>query len=254
MKRLIVFSLFMLLHSALYANQSNAANKTIIEKDELIIKLDSYFTQYKMIVKNPNSVEKLFLLDRKISNTISTFVKSHRELNYSNLMKKKYEEIGLWVGHYSELIEYSGKLLAEAHELNPNSKYRKFTLFTTILDEDGDMPNINQAKLYIKEFPEGPYIVTVHSILATFYSDYYKVMKNLLENHPLKHGIKYDCFKPFFSKRPYKEQMKTAQQNGIKYYSKAANASKNKKTATYYNKEKDKLKDGTTYGWRWCGD
>lgn len=254
MKHLIVFSIFILLHSASFANQSYITDKTIIEKEELINKLDSYLMQYKIINKNSDSVEKLFLLDKKISNTINKFVKSHRELNYRNLMKKKYEKIGLGVGHYSELIEYSGKLLSEAHKLNPNSAFRKFTLFTTILGENGDMPNVNKAHLYMKEFPNGPYIVKVYSILATFYSDYYQVMKRLVENHPLKHGIKYDCFEPYFSKQPYKEQMKAAQQNGIKYYNKAENASKNSRIATYYNKEKNELKDGSTFGWHWCGD
>jgi hypothetical protein len=75
--------------------------------------------------------------------------------------------IGLDIGHYSDALGYSGKLLVEAHERNPNSPYRKYTLFTTILGEGtshglGEMPNISQAELYLKEFPNGPYVENVY--------------------------------------------------------------------------------------------
>ena len=46
--------------------------------------------------------------------------------------KKEYELIGLSIGHYSDAIEYSGKLLYDAHKIDPNSPYRRYTLFSMV--------------------------------------------------------------------------------------------------------------------------
>ena len=61
-------------------------------------------------------------------------------------------------------------MLAEAHRKNPTSEFRRFTLFAAILGErpahgPGEMPDIEAARQYLKEFPEGPFAGDVAIIL-----------------------------------------------------------------------------------------
>lgn len=77
-------------------------------------------------------------------------------------------------------LRYDGTLLRQAHKLNPNSEYRRYTLFAEIGWEAGSwgMPDIKAAHRYEKEFPNGPFIEDVISIIARFYKDLYMVLRD----------------------------------------------------------------------------
>ena len=86
--------------------------------------------------------------------------------------------IGVSVEHYSVTFSYSGKLLAEAHRIDPNSGFRSHTLFSTVLDysdptDDWDLPNFNAARAYLREFPKGPFAPDAAMVLAGAYKDAY---------------------------------------------------------------------------------
>lgn len=255
--------LFFLLHGSSTATEAHQVINHVDEHKIFIEKLDNYVEKYKKINKNSESVKQLFLLDTLINQTIRDFVKSHRNFNHQEYWKKEYRLIGVDVGHYSEQFEYSRKLLVEVHKLNPNSKYREYSLHTTIVGEIdpsglGMMPNIEKANQYIVEFPNGPYIDKVYYILATFYDDYYKVMKYLVSGKPLGGYYKEECFQPYFSNQSYNEQMLFAQKKGIEFYKKAAVAySKkyDKDVSYYFNEEISNMKKGSgSLGWHWCAD
>jgi hypothetical protein len=51
----------------------------------------------------------------------------------------------------------------------------------------GEMPDVKVARRYLKEFPEGPFARAAAIILGDFYSDPYKVIRNLQQKQPLDH-------------------------------------------------------------------
>ena len=71
-------------------------------------------------------------------------------------------------------LEYTEILLVKAHEMDPRSKYREYTLFSQIMGIRpegglGEMPNIKVAYQYAKEFPKGPFISNVYLIIAKIF-------------------------------------------------------------------------------------
>jgi hypothetical protein len=49
--------------------------------------------------------------------------------------RPEYADLGISVGHYSDALEYSGQLLAEAYHLNPQSPYRRYTLYSAVVGD-----------------------------------------------------------------------------------------------------------------------
>lgn len=129
--------------------------------------------------------------------------------------QKDYEEIGLYVEHYGGALAYTGKLLSEARARNPDSPYRKYTLFAIV---EGDriqngfpgVPLVQRAELYLKEFPEGPYAADVHALVGFHYDDLAKVLRNLIEDEKDAKDYKYECFAPDITKEPYADQLQHA--------------------------------------------
>jgi hypothetical protein len=66
------------------------------------------------------------------------------------------------------------------HKINPRSPSRSFTLYSTVFpkgEDVGDIPNVEAARAYLREFPEGPFASDVYVDLAHFRDDLYKVSK-----------------------------------------------------------------------------
>ena len=121
-------------------------------------------------------------------------------------LKVGYESIGVHAGLFErDFLIYSGELLTEAHSNDPNSPFRSHTLYSTILGREGrrstDMPSPDAAEAYVNEFPQGPFIVEVHLILAGFYDDLYKVLT--LEEDGRRIAYKYDCYKAYLTVDPF---------------------------------------------------
>jgi len=87
-------------------------------------RLDRILDEYKALPESTD-VRRLVELDRELTALAEEIQKDDREGKSAKMWKEEYEEIGIYVGHYSGQIGYSGKLLVEAHVANPNSPYRE---------------------------------------------------------------------------------------------------------------------------------
>lgn len=173
--------------------------------------------------------------------------------------RKELLEVGLYIGHYTDELGYSGKLLVEAHKINPHSPYRSHTLFTTILGSTtshglGVMPDLNQAELYLDEFGDGPYVGEVYAIFGYFYDDLAKSLIILIEEGERGLDYKSDCFWPYITKEPYPEQLRRAEALTIDYLSKAIAISRPEKADKYKLIISDVRKGESFRGWHWCAD
>ncbi|HXC51481.1 MAG TPA: hypothetical protein VN634_11390 [Candidatus Limnocylindrales bacterium] len=82
---------------------------------------------------------------------------------------------GTYVGHYATL-GYTGKLLGEAHRIDPRSPLRASTLYSTVErypDEmkESETPDLPSAIAYLREFPKGPFAADAAMALAKAYAD-----------------------------------------------------------------------------------
>ena len=218
-------------------------------------RLDRILKEYKALPQTTD-VKRLVELDRELTALADEIQKKDREGKSSSIWKQEYEEIGVYVGHYSNQIGYSGKLLVEAHEANPNSPYREYTLFTTILGEGsssglGEMPDIEQAKQYVQEFPHGPYAAKTYFIIGSFYDDLAKVIVRFVVNEKDSKDYKYDCFSSYLTNEPYQIQLKKAKALANEYLDKAI-AVTPKSERKNMNLDFWYVKSGETYAWHWC--
>ena len=221
-------------------------------------RLNKVLIEYRAL-PHTQDVKRLVELDRELSALEKEIQKTHTDGTSKKYWRKDYNDIGLYVGHYSDALGYSGKLLVEAHKRNPNSPYRRYTLFTTILGEGtshglGAMPNISQAELYLKEFPNGPYAEHAYLILGHFYDDLAKVLKRLVENDKYKEDFKYDCFLPYITKEPYEDQMRRALSRAVTKLEEAIAVNPTSEQNKYMNEELMAIKSGESYVWHWCAD
>lgn len=221
-------------------------------------RLDKVLIEYRALPDTPD-VKRLVDLDLELNALEKEVQEAHKDGTSKKYWRKDYEDIGLYIGHYSDAFGYSGKLLVEAHKRNPNSPYRKYTLFTTIIGEGtfhglGVMPNIGQAELYLKEFPNGPYAENVYSILGYFYDDLAKVLKELVENDKYEKDYKYDCFAPYITKEPYQNQRRRALSLAVANLEKSIAVNPSSEQNKYRREVLITIKSGNSYGWHWCAD
>ncbi len=238
MKKILIIITLILVPSFSHATD-------VIEKN-----LSKLYSEYKETLTN-SVPDYLVPLDTKIRKFISQLPK-YREKNVWSDKKywnEKYSELGLYLGKYTDRLGYTGKFLSQAHQIDPNSKYREYTLYSEVIEETwhglGQMPNIKAAYQYTKEFPNGPFIKDVLLIIANFHKDLYMVIRDN------EHNYKFDCFKPYIEKTPYSEQMKRNKNIAIRYYLKVLNFDSENSTAKRFL---DKIEDGTVNGWSFCAD
>lgn len=226
-------------------------------------RLDTILSEYKSLPQ-PKNIKRLVELDNELKSLVFVMHEWHRD-DYSAAAKswhKGFEEIGLYIGHYSQAFGYSNKLLVEAHRVNPNSPHRKFTLFSTILGEGtshglGEMPDISMAHQYLKEFPYGPYAEDTYEILGYFYDDLYKALLHRLKKKKGERDFKDDCFAPFITKEPYATQLSKARALGIRYLNEAISMGPtNRQNAYRYEAlmHIQTIPATPDYGWHWCAD
>jgi hypothetical protein len=154
--------------------------------------------------------------------------------------------MGVELDHFGSLW-YSGKLLADAHRMNPHSPLRSHTLFSTVEPDHGFgvMPDVGAARRYAKEFPRGPFIEETLLVLADFNKDLYMVLRDDLRD------FKYDCFKPYTDRSPRPAQARRAQSRAVSYYEKALRLNPANARAKEFLEE---VKKGTIQGWSFCAD
>ncbi len=229
----------------------------ITTASDVSVQLNAIYREY---LRGQN-IAGLVSLDRKIRDLIDKPWKRSRQNYDGNQFQPAWSRIGISVGHYSDALQYSGKLLVEAHRKNPGSELRQFTLFAAIIGERselGEMPNVNAALQYLKEFPKGPFARDTAIILGDFYSDLFKVIGRLQEKEP--HDYKYDCFRKYVKQTDLTTQAARARSLSISYYAKAiANAPAGweetinvKQRLAAMREGNIKLIDGV--GWHFCAD
>lgn len=175
---------------------------------------------HRAYLKGPD-VAGLVELDRKLRNLIHEPWKRAGQSLDGKVYQSQWAAIGIDVGHYSDALEYSGKLLAEAHRKNPDSEFRRFTLFSAVIGERpshglDEMPDVNVARQYLKEFPKGPFAGEVDIILGNFYCDLFKVIIRLQQKQPSDYKI--ECFGRYVTDADLGAQASTARRLSISYY------------------------------------
>lgn len=225
-------------------------------------KLSQIYDEYSSLPKKPENAEKLFLLYQRLEQA-TTDAQALYPSDYNRnveqydlisecLWDDKFSKIGLSIGHYSDRLEYSKQLMAETHQLNPNSKYRSYTLFTAIYGNanvyyDG-FPDIEIALLYLKEFPNGFYVTDVNARLAGFYHDLYAALRERELVPKLEdRGVTYDCYDEYIDSHPEEANLERARKLGIFYFEKViANIPLKDHRRKMYLNELDSLKKKKT--------
>ena len=227
-------------------------------EDSATDRLEEIYKQYRIVGKeSPETRTKLLItLDQDLRRLIDKpWMVANRSIEKKS-WKEKYQTIGLGVGHYSESLEYSGKLLVEAKTLDVNSRHGPYTHYADICAGLGsfsgacDMPNLEAALLYEKDFPKGPFIEDTLIIIANLYDDLFKVLKEIDQK-----GYKYDCFSKFIRDEPMAEQLEHVRELALEYYTKVLSLDSDNQASNRSIREwKSNLESGKSFGWHFCTD
>jgi hypothetical protein len=221
-------------------------------------------------MKDEQSIEQLVRLDaelREVTSGIHEETVRTRTTPSAEYFKEEYAGIGLYIGHYSGVIEYSGALLEKAHQQDPNSSLRSHTLFSTVaprkvVGEHDGMPDLNAAFRYVAEFPEGPFSSQTFEVIATCYDDFYKSLRKFMTKKIYEDDIHMGCFKPFMTAQPYEEQLVQVQVLALQFYDRAVkSASADARQSASVSQKMEKFKtmlgaeDKSEFEvWYWCSD
>ena len=129
-RRYIAKSIGLLLSAALL--------QTAAAADSYTLRIDKVLAEYRALPASTD-VRRLVALDRELNAVIAEIERNDKDGRSAQYWRKDYADIGVYIGHYSQALGYSGKLLVEAHARNPHSPYRAHTLFTTVLGEGTSM-------------------------------------------------------------------------------------------------------------------
>lgn len=237
---------------------SAAINESAMGADYFQKRLDNILSEYQGL-PDTDDVRRLVELDRELKALVGVIQGMYPDGASKKYWREEYGTLGLYIGHYSDAIGYSGRLLVDAHRRNPYSPYRKYTLFTTITGEGtshglGEMPDIRQAELYLHEFPTGPYAGDVNEILGYFYDDLAKVLRRIVNNDKFKEDYKYNCFLRYITSAPYPEQLRSAERLAIQHLERAIFLNPASEANDYRRDALAALRAGEIYSWHWCAD
>ncbi len=235
------------------------------QDNEYAEKLQAIGTEYAQLGASPN-ITTLLRLDQKLRDLVPAL--SEIEMSRGIFFyRDEYRTMGLIPNHWSGTLEYDGTLLKIAHKLNPNSPQRNRTLFSTVARSDSPdkyngMPNINAAYQYISEFPEGPFAADTFETLATFYDDFYKVLRRFVVEDPKDDDFFFLCFKPYLTEQSYGDQLIQVRALGLHFYECALKyAENNERTVSRVKEKRDRFRkmfDATDVykfsWWYWCSD
>ncbi len=172
-----------------------AISSNAFGEDPIQQRLDQLYAEYEALSASP-TIKKYVALDGKLRAFIveelpiyDHSVKIEKEADYYKYDNNRTRALGIEtskyaMGKYSLALVYSEKFLVQAHEIDPHSKYREYTLFSQIMGIRpshglGEMPDIKIVYQYAKEFPNGPFIAKVYEIIAGFHKDLFMVVRNL---------------------------------------------------------------------------
>ena len=219
--------------------------------------LERVYARYSVVgaVLPAARIGRLVELDQDIRKLIDVpWTIANRSLD-KKYWKEKYQTIGVGVGHYSESLEYSGKLLADARVLDSALAHGAHTRYAGICGGLGSftgpcqMPNLEAALSYAKAFPKGPFIEDTLITLGNFYDDLYKALQEP------KQGYKYECFAKYMASERVAEQREVARTTAIRYYASVlALGSVNRASNQAIKNWKGGLESKESFGWHFCAD
>jgi hypothetical protein len=224
-----------------------------LAQDATAATLARIYKEY-LTLKTAPTVAGLVRLDRQLRDLMPRYRWGNWQLVSAVYLDPRYADLGVARLMFDgDNLGYSGKLLAEAHTLNPLSPLRSHTLYSTIFSAGGEssnnVPARDRAEEYVREFPTGPFIADALTILAHFYDDLFKVIK--LEETGGRIGYKYDCFAPYLTSRPLHDQRRAAQEAGVRAYERLIAL---RPEVSEIREELSALKNGTTKAWHFCAD
>jgi hypothetical protein len=170
------------------------AQQFLFGQNALAASLAKIHQAYRSLRGNPN-IEKLVMLDQELRRLLPPA----GPFASANDLRPEYEEIGLTRGAFeSGILVYSGKLLVDAHKIDPNSPYRSYTLYATVFPDGREdrtaVPSPAAARRYVEEFPDGPFGLEANLALAHFYDDLFKVIQRLVAGARNAKNYKYNCY------------------------------------------------------------
>ncbi len=183
-------------------------------------KLEEIYQSYKSLKQVPEDAEKLYELSEELGKVVDEIHKAYPGNRSQIFWDKKYELLGLYVGHYSDQFDYGGKLIVDSYKLNPNSRYGEATLMAAIsgrgnMSELSGVPDIGLAQIYLKKYPDGKYSRKVYSILATFYQNLYEELLPGDESPSIMY-----CYKKHLAAHPEDKDKEAVRNKAIGYYTK----------------------------------
>lgn len=168
--------------------------------------------------------EKLVALNGELYLVVNQITKNTTPELSGTFYKAEYSKLGLGIGSYSSQLEYEGKLILDAHAVNPNSRFREETLLAYIYRDvswAGGHPNPDELYAYLKEFPNNKHTAGIYGSLANFQHGLFAYLRFKPEPSDDYYEYRTECYLPYIAKKPNDEQALAAQTLGIEYYKKA---------------------------------
>lgn len=183
-------------------------------------RLEEIYRTYRSLKQVHEDAEKLYELSVELDRLVADIRKAYPGNRSNFFWDDKYEPLGLNIGHYSDQLDYGGKLLVDSYRLDPDSRYSEVTMITAISGA-GDMsglngvPDVDLARRYLEKYPDGKYLKNIYSILATFYQNLYE---ELLDDD--KSPSIMFCFNEHLAAHPEDKDREAVRNKAIGHYKK----------------------------------
>lgn len=181
-------------------------------------KIEEIYQSHQSLKQVPEDAEKLYELSVEIDKVVKEIHKAYPDNRSRIFWENKYIPLGLYIGHYSDQLDYGGKLVVDSYKLNPESRYSEATLVAAI-SGGGDMselsgaPDVDLAQSYMNKYPKGRHLEEVYSILATFYQNLYEELLPGDESPSIMY-----CYKEHLAAHPEDKDRETVRNKAIGYY------------------------------------
>ena len=161
----------------------------------------------------------------------------------------RWQAMDVHMGYWNDL-RYTGRLLVDAHRIDPKSPLRRHTLFATVFGVKpahgmGVMPDVAAAVAYTTQFPDGPFSRDTYQALADFHKDLFMVLRDGRKDY------KFECFAKYITSEPHTVQQTRARRVALEYYARVLSLSPGDPGV---RKVVDELTRGTITAWSFCAD
>lgn len=215
--------------------------------------LESIYLDYRSLNHLPEDAEALYEMSERISKLVREIHVVYPNEQSQIFWEQKYDVLGLGIGHYSEMLEYSGKLAKDSYRLNPDSRYGEDTLAAAL---SGDVeaisfsgvPNTTLAETYLKKYPGGKHTAYTYGVLATFYQNLFEEMAGREASATMG-----ECYSGHLAIHPEDRNREAVRTKAIAYYKKLL--SSNQPELEEHREALNNLEKGVAGNIRyWCTD